>query len=45
MPLVAPHGGSLVNRVVDASKAEALKKEAAALPAVTLSAANRVIWK
>src|SRR4051812_32161755 len=38
MPLVAPHGGSLVNRVVDASKAEALKKEAAALPAVTLSA-------
>lgn len=37
MALIPPHGGSLVNRVVDASKAEALKKEAAGLTAVTLS--------
>src|SRR5256885_8423965 len=38
MSLIAPHGGSLVNRVVDQSKAETLKKEASGLPAVTLSA-------
>jgi sulfate adenylyltransferase len=38
MPLIPPHGGTLVNRVVDASKAETLKKEAGGLPKVTLSA-------
>lgn len=37
MSLVTPHGGSLVNRVVDGSKAEALKKEAAGLTKVVLS--------
>lgn len=37
MSLVTPHGGSLVNRVVDGSKAEALKKEAGGLTKVVLS--------
>lgn len=37
MALVAPHGGTLVNRVADDSKAEALKKEAAGLTKVVLS--------
>lgn len=38
MALIWPHGGALVNRVVDVSRAEILKKEAAALPAIALSA-------
>jgi sulfate adenylyltransferase len=38
MPLVPPHGGKLVNRIVEGAAADALKKEAASLPAVTLSA-------
>jgi sulfate adenylyltransferase len=38
MSLIAPHGGKLVNRIVEGAAAEALKKEAAGLPAVTLSA-------
>ena len=38
MSLIPPHGGTLVNRVVDGAKAEQLKKEAASLPAVVLSA-------
>jgi sulfate adenylyltransferase len=38
MALVVPHGGALVNRIADDSKAAALKKEAANLTAVTLSA-------
>jgi len=37
MALIAPHGGVLINRIVEHSKAEALKREAASLPAVTLS--------
>ena len=36
--LIAPHGGTLVNRIVDASTAESLKAEAAGLPKITLSA-------
>jgi sulfate adenylyltransferase len=38
MSLVAPHGGTLVNRVLDPSRAAAAQQEAAKLPAVTLSA-------
>ncbi|HEY1628963.1 MAG TPA: hypothetical protein VGF52_03835, partial [Tepidisphaeraceae bacterium] len=37
MPLVAPHGGTLVNRVVDQAQAESLKKEAAGLTKIVLS--------
>jgi sulfate adenylyltransferase len=38
MSLIAPHGGTLVNRVVDEpTKAQAIKKEAANLTAVVLS--------
>ena len=36
--LVSPHGGTLVNRFVEKSKADALRKEAATLPVITLSA-------
>ena len=36
--LIAPHGGTLVNRVVDDAKAAELKKEAASLPRIDLSA-------
>jgi len=36
--LVAPHGGTLVNRIVDGAKASELKSKAASLPKVTLSA-------
>jgi len=38
MSLIAPHGGKLVNRVLDAQAADAAKKEASSLPAITLSA-------
>lgn len=38
MPLIPPHGGTLVNRVVDETKAQSLKAEAAGLPQVVLSA-------
>ncbi|HVT88288.1 MAG TPA: sulfate adenylyltransferase [Tepidisphaeraceae bacterium] len=37
MSLIAPHGGTLVNRIVEGAKAEALEKEAASLPKVVLS--------
>src|SRR5580700_2692865 len=37
MSLVAPHGGKLVNRVVESSAAGALAKEAASFPSLTLS--------
>ena len=36
--LIQPHGGTLVNRIVDADKAKALKAAAADLPRITLSA-------
>lgn len=36
--LIAPHGGTLVNRIVDAAKAKDLTAKAASLPAITLSA-------
>lgn len=36
--LIAPHGGTLVNRIADAAKAEALKKEAEGLTRIDLSA-------
>lgn len=36
--LIQPHGGILVNRVADGSKKDALVKEAATLPRITLSA-------
>lgn len=36
--LIEPHGGTLVNRLVDAGKAAELTKEAATLPTITLSA-------
>ncbi len=36
--LIQPHGGTLVNRIVDADKAASLKAAAADLPKVTLSA-------
>ncbi len=38
MSLIAPHGGKLVNRVVELSKADAVKREAAQLTSVMLSA-------
>ncbi len=38
MSLIAPHGGTLVNRIVDENKAQSLRSEAANLPAVVLSA-------
>ena len=37
MSLVAPHGGKLVNRIVESSAAQSAIKEAAALSALTLS--------
>lgn len=37
MPLVAPHGGTLINRVVEPAVANTLAEEAKSLPAVTLS--------
>jgi sulfate adenylyltransferase len=37
MSLVQPHGGKLVNRVLEGSAAEAAKKEAASLPSLTVS--------
>jgi sulfate adenylyltransferase len=37
MSLNAPHGGKLVNRIVDASQAQSVAKEAASLPALVLS--------
>ncbi|WP_428939151.1 sulfate adenylyltransferase [Fontivita pretiosa] len=37
MALIAPHGGVLINRIVEGANAEALKREAASLAAVTLS--------
>jgi len=36
--LISPHGGELVNRIVDANQASQLQKEAADLPTITLSA-------
>ncbi len=36
--LVAPHGGALVNRIVDAQRAQVLRDRAANLPRITLSA-------
>lgn len=36
--LIQPHGGTLVNRIVDADKAAQLKSAAADLPKITLSA-------
>lgn len=36
--LIAPHGGKLVNRIVDAAKAKELTALAASLPSITLSA-------
>src|SRR5580692_4770152 len=38
MSLVAPHGGKLVNRVLEPAAAKAAEKEAATLPSITLSA-------
>jgi len=38
MSLIAPHGGKLVNRIVEPSKADAVKREAEQLTSVTLSA-------
>ncbi len=37
MSLNAPHGGKLVNRIVDANQAQSVAKEAASLPALVLS--------
>jgi sulfate adenylyltransferase len=37
MSLIPPHGGKLVNRILDASAAAAATKEAAGLPSITLS--------
>ncbi|MGA2440649.1 MAG: sulfate adenylyltransferase, partial [Tepidisphaeraceae bacterium] len=37
MSLVLPHGGTLVNRIVEPSAAQAALKEAASLPSLTLS--------
>jgi sulfate adenylyltransferase len=36
--LIQPHGGTLVNRVAEGAKLEALKKEAASLPKINLTA-------
>jgi sulfate adenylyltransferase len=41
MPLVAPHGGKLVNRVLDSAAAEKAKAQAAGLTSITLSARER----
>lgn len=38
MSLVTPHGGKLVNRIIESSAAQAATKEAGSLPALTLSA-------
>ncbi len=38
MSLIAPHGGKLVNRVLEPAAAKSAEKEAAALPSITLSA-------
>jgi sulfate adenylyltransferase len=35
--LIAPHGGKLVNRIVDAATARSLAEKAASLPTITLS--------
>ncbi|MCH8342736.1 MAG: sulfate adenylyltransferase [Planctomycetes bacterium] len=35
--LIAPHGGRLINRIIDSSRAEALAAEAAAMRSITLS--------
>ncbi|MCZ6542985.1 MAG: sulfate adenylyltransferase [Planctomycetota bacterium] len=35
--LITPHGGRLINRIVDSSRAEALAAEAAAMRSITLS--------
>ena len=35
--LIPPHGGHLVNRIVDAARSRSLGEEAAALPSVELS--------
>ena len=40
MSLIAPHGGTLVNRVLDSNRAAAATKEAATLPAITWALAN-----
>src|SRR5206468_1472822 len=37
MSLVTPHGGTLVNRILQGSALESAKKDAANLPAITLS--------
>jgi sulfate adenylyltransferase len=37
MSLIAPHGGKLVNRILESAAAQAAEKEAAALPSITLS--------
>src|SRR5580692_852953 len=37
MSLIAPHGGKLVNRILEHSAAQAAEKEAASLPSITLS--------
>ena len=37
MSLIAPHGGNLVNRILDPAKAEQAKAQAAKLAAVQLS--------
>jgi sulfate adenylyltransferase len=37
MSLVAPHGGKLVNRILESSAAQSAIKEAASLPSLTLS--------
>ena len=36
--LISPHGGTLVNRLVEADKASSLTREAAELPSITLTA-------
>jgi ATP sulfurylase len=36
--LIAPHGGKLVNRIVDAATARSLAEKAASMPTITLSA-------
>ena len=35
--LISPHGGTLVDRLVDAAKAVSLTEKAASLPQITLS--------
>ena len=41
MPLVAPHGGKLVNRILDSSARSAAEDEASKVPSITLSARER----